>query len=279
VPLADAAAESLRRIGAAVDRLAVGPGLPELDRSVVDGADVVAVAGGDGTVLSVAPVCASTGVPIYHLAAGNENLFSREFGMRGGPERLLGALRRRRVARCDIGWCAPGGGCGIATFPFLLMASVGPDASVVHRLHERRRRAVGHRAYLGPVIEELRTPSLPRLRVWCDGAVVFEGRGMAVAANCRQYGSRVNICRDADMCDGVLDVTCLPAETSVETLAGLVRLRIGLDGPEVVRARGRRVRIEAGTGARVQVDGEAAMLGVCLDLGVERGVLPVLDAR
>lgn len=287
--LAGSAEETLRRAGVTVDRLNVGPGLPPVDvPGVITGADAVAVAGGDGTVLSVAPACMETGVPVYHLPAGNENLFSREFGMNRDPERLLWALNRQRVARCDVGECAwlsaDGRSIGTPSL-FLMMASIGPDASVVHRLHASRKKAVGHSAYIVPIRDELASPALSRMRVWCDGRPAIDGRGMLVVANCRQYAFKMNPCPDADTLDGRLDVAFIPADTSIDALAGLMRMRLHCPGADVVRAQGARVRIEMDPEARVQVDGEAVEGSAdpdkwrTLELSVTQGFLPVLDAR
>jgi diacylglycerol kinase family enzyme len=287
--LADRTGEALGRAGMAVDRLDVGPGLAPLDLvGAITGADAVAVAGGDGTVLSVAKACVATGVPIYHLPAGNENLFSREFGSSRDPARLLLALRRRKLAHCDVGTCAwlnAGGDQRNTPFPFLLMASIGPDASVVHRLHSSRKEAVGHYAYIRPICDELAAPALSRVRVWCDGRLAVSGRGMVVVANCKHYALGMNPCADADPQDGLLDVAFIPADTSIDAIAGLLRLRVRCPGADMVRDRGARVRLEMESGARVQVDGEAVE-GVSdgdgwrtMELSATRGILPVLDAR
>ncbi len=245
------------------------------------------VAGGDGTVLSVASTCAAMAVPIYHLPAGNENLFAREFGMDTNPNRLLRAILRGRTVSCDVGRCEWNGAGGALlprqSLPFLLMASVGPDAGVVHRLHACRTKAVGHRAYAGPIVGELASPAISHVRVWREGDTepVIDGRGMLVVANCRQYALRIDPCPEADPCDGLLDACFIPAETAVEALAALVRLRLR-SGATVVRARAARLAVEVEPHARLQLDGEAAAadgIGTRLNLTVSPERLLVLDVR
>jgi diacylglycerol kinase (ATP) len=273
----------LRAAGVTVDRLDVGPGLPPVDAGgVIRGADAVAVSGGDGTVLNVAPVSAAAGVPLYHLPAGNENLFSREFGMTREPAHLLRALQRRKTTWCDVGQCRWRG--ETTPSPFLLMASIGPDASVIRRLHASRKKASGHSAYIGPVTAELADPFLPRLRVWCDGNRIIDARGMLVVANCRHYAFQINPCPDARTNDGQLDVAFVPADTSIDALVSLIRFGFRSPGPDTIRARGAHVRVEVGGGAGtcLQVDGELANSpqgGGSLELSTRQGYLPVLDAR
>ena len=177
----------------------------------------------------------------------------------------------------DVGrLTAPGGWSA----PFRLMASIGPDAGVVHRLHASRNAATGHAAYLFPVLTELRAPSLPRLTVTCDGRTIAQGRGMVVIGNIRRYALDINPCRDACCTDGQLDATFIPAETAVDALYGLARLRARWPASEVVQARGRALHIATTGPGCLQVDGEAecslAESPLEVSATVQTDVLPVL---
>lgn len=283
VALANRAAADLNRAGVRAERVDIGPGLPPVDLSAVTaGADATVVAGGDGTVRSVAAACVQTGVPLYHLPSGNENLFAREFGMTRKTDHLLAALRRNRVIHTDAGVLTRQ---GHPVSPlFLIMASIGPDAGVCHRLHTLRQNATGYLAYARPIIEEFGNPAVARMKVWADGAKVAEGRGMVVVANYRQYALRVDPCPDAQWHDGQFDVVFIPVETAIDTLTALARLRLRWPSPDIIHARGSTIRLEMTGNARLQMDGEAE---TCLDGSttqtieyvIRTGVMPVLDAR
>lgn len=288
--LADETESALRAAGHTVNRFGVGPGLPPIDMTAaVAGATVAVAAGGDGTVRSLAPACIAANVPIYHLPSGNENLFAREFGMDRGPQTLVRALGRYRVTSCDVGTCTrerrDDGGGQAADNHFLLMASIGPDAGVCHRLDATRTRGIGHRAYFGPVYAEFQDPAITRLRIWCDGRATAEGRGMVVVANCRQYGMRIDPCHRASTTDGLFDVAFIPADTAVDAVVALARLRFRMPAPDIVRATGSSIRVEMGPGAKVQLDGEAEGLGrpstphQVIEFSMRHSILPVLDAR
>ena len=296
----------LRAAGHRVTRYNVGPGLPPVDTAAaLAGATVAVAAGGDGTVRSLAPACIATRTPIYHLPSGNENLFAREFGMDRNPATLVRALRRARVTMCDVGTYTRESAAtdetraGSDTLDdralFLLMASIGPDAGVCHRLHATRAKGSGgsdHRAYLSPIYHEFQAPSITRLRISCDGNLepAAAGRGMVVIANCRQYGLRIDPCPLASNTDGLLDAAFIPADTAVDAVAALARLRFRCPTPDIVRLRARRIRVEF-EGATThpsplhQVDGEADVLDhadmpkQAIEYAVKDGVLPVLDAR
>lgn len=235
---------------------------------------VLVVAGGDGTVRSFAEAASVARTPIYHLASGNENLFAREFGHHSRASRagliIRQALSRSaaRPAQHDDAWCdlakvtvqAPG-----KSEPhnevMTLMASIGPDASVIHRLHEQGRRARGHLAYVLPVVDELQAARINRLNIWVDGQAVVTGqRGMLIIANSRHYALGINPCSEAHVRDGLLDVTFWPAETAADIAGWYMASRLRLT-PGAIRARGKGVTVVSlGDPAPVQVDGEASVM-------------------
>lgn len=278
--LALRAVEALAGAGYRVKHLQVG-GDELLDPVRLERSSALVVVGGDGTVLRCAEAGARADCPIYHLPTGNENLFSREFGMTTDVRALLEAVRARRVTRVDLGRVM----AGRTSEPFLLMCSVGPDAGVIRRLGRSRRRALGHATYTSPVLGEMFAPMLPTLGVVVDGRPVVEGRlGWVIAANSAQYALRLNPARGAAMDDGLLDVVFFPATTALGSLAWLWRCarRRDLARAGAVATRGRTVRISAQPGeACYQVDGEAGACGMNpggleIEVSVEPGVVPVL---
>lgn len=248
-------------------------------------ADALLVAGGDGSVHSNADIAIRTGTPLYHVPAGNENLFAREFNMSREPGAIIGAMDRNQVEHVDLGRAG--------AMPFVLMASVGPDASVIHRLARIRSGSGGHLAYTKPIIAELMHPVIPEVTVTIDGEQVVEGhRGMVLVANCRQYAARLDPACKASMSDGLLDVVFLPMDSAVDGLVWTTRLwtRRHVESPIVVYRQAKHVRIESlGSPAPLQIDGEAPGITPDTDqsftppesqtpveLSIEAGVLPVL---
>jgi diacylglycerol kinase (ATP) len=239
-------------------------------------AELVVIAGGDGSVHHTAPIAMRTGAPIYHLPCGNENLLAREFGMTRVPRDLSKAIESGKRIATDVGTIGVNGG---APRHFLLMVSFGPDASVVHRLAASRTRATGHLAYAGPITAEFLRPHLPRVSVWVDGGqVVDDRRGLLVIANSRQYAFRVDPCHRASMTDGKLDVLFMPCEGRWGALRWGVRCRRRrAEACGAVAATGSEVRVR--TDGASQVDGEShatATAGAELAFGVKPGALRCL---
>lgn len=261
VRLAERAVAALSQAGCGVKHLEVG-GEEKLDAGRLSSARALVVVGGDGTVLGSADAAAAADCPLYHLPTGNENLFSREFGMSDDVDLLVRAVAAGRVRRVDIGRVC----IGETAEPFLLMCSVGPDASVIRRLARTRRRATGHRAYVGPVLGEALRPMLPRITLEVDGRRLLEGeRGWVIVANCAEYALRLNPARDAVMSDGLLDVVFMPSTTTVGALRWLVRFgrRRDLHACGATVGRGSSVRLvseQVHSLGCYQVDGEAGRL-------------------
>ncbi|GAB3308132.1 hypothetical protein GCM10027451_16860 [Geodermatophilus aquaeductus] len=114
---------------------AMGAEVALLDRPHVDvqqlardalarGADLLGVAGGDGTQALVAQVAADADVPFLVISAGTRNHFALDLGLdREDPARCLDALRDGVEARIDLG--------EINGRPFVNNASFGAYAEIV----------------------------------------------------------------------------------------------------------------------------------------------------
>lgn len=239
--------------------------------------DAVAAVGGDGTLHHLLDDACRAGVPLYHIPAGNENLFAREFGMNADPQRLLRALERGDTRRVDVP--------SLDGRPFAIMVSFGPDAGVIHRLDEVRGRATGHAMYLGPVLKEVFGPRLAHVSVCADGEEIVSRRtGLLVIANCRQYAGGLNPARDADMADGRLDAVFLPAGSTASCLLWGLRCASGqqAESDRAVTARAQEFEVTAHARTPVQYDGEAAgwlERGQTARLSVRAGALRVLASR
>lgn len=94
-------------------------------RAVEDGADLLGVAGGDGTQALVAAVAAEHGIPFLVVCAGTRNHFAMDLGLdRGDPAASLDALTEEGVElHVDLGFAD--------SHPFVNNASFGAYAVVV----------------------------------------------------------------------------------------------------------------------------------------------------
>jgi len=120
-------ANKARALGAEVVLLE-GPGhvdVAALVRDAVDrGADLLGVAGGDGTQALVAGIAADHDVPLLVISAGTRNHFALDLGLdREDPATCLQALTDGEEVRVDLGY--------IGERPFVNNASFGAYAEIV----------------------------------------------------------------------------------------------------------------------------------------------------
>jgi diacylglycerol kinase family enzyme len=276
-------AGALAAAGHDVVRLGTEEPNGRLQREIAS-AEAMLLAGGDGTVFHAADAAIAGAVPVYHIPCGNENLFAREFGMDRDPETLLRALRSPRVWQVDVGRAQRVDAGGVnGEGRFLLMCGVGPDARVIKRLAATRTRAIGHLAYLEPVLREAVWPRIPRVWVEVDGQRLVDGeRGMLLVANSRQYALRIDPAHRASMTDGKLDVVFLPCRGTAGALLWMGRLRLRLGSWSSLNYRqGAVINVRSDEADPCQLDGDAPRWSesaspLSLRLTIEPGVLKVL---
>ncbi|MFI1808965.1 diacylglycerol/lipid kinase family protein [Streptomyces sp. NPDC020422] len=103
-------------------------------QAVADGADLLGVAGGDGTQALVAAVAADHDLPFLVISAGTRNHFAMDLGLdRTDPSRCLDALVDGEELRVDLG--------DVAGRPFVNTVSFGVYADVVQRPEYRDAKA------------------------------------------------------------------------------------------------------------------------------------------
>ncbi|MFD4377195.1 diacylglycerol/lipid kinase family protein [Streptomyces sp. NPDC058486] len=103
-------------------------------KAVADGADLLGVAGGDGTQALVAAVAAEHDLPFLVVSAGTRNHFAMDLGLdRNDPAACLDALTDGEELRVDLGT--------VAGRPFVNTVSFGVYADVVQRPEYRDAKA------------------------------------------------------------------------------------------------------------------------------------------
>ncbi len=236
---------------------------------------LLVVVGGDGTVRAAAGAAIRTRTPLYHVPFGTANLFAGEFGMDRHARTLHRAIDRFTVRWVDA---ADADGEG-----FVLMASVGYDAEVVHDLAAHRGRSISYLSYAGPLFRQLRRWQPATMSLTVDGRPLgpTPTPGTVVVANARRYAFGLNPARMADMADGLLDVVYFPTASRWQLLTWLVKLRLGrhLADPALVMGRGATVQIECDRPQRLQLDGDAPddrSARTRFTVSIRPGVLPVL---
>lgn len=240
-----------RGLGAEV-ALLDGPGpvdVAALARTAAaDGADLLGVAGGDGTQALVAGIAAEHGLPFTVISAGTRNHFAMDLGLdRDHPDTGLDALTDGVELWLDLG--------DINGRTFVNNASFGAYAEVVQSPAYRDDK---RGTTLRMLPDLLSGRAGPRLVARIDGSVtVDDPRALLVSNNPYQLGDLVGLGRRPRIDTGVLGVVAVTVENAAQA-AALVR---GRHAGGVRQLVAREVVIESDAAQiPVGVDGEALML-------------------
>ncbi|MFI0899721.1 diacylglycerol kinase family protein [Streptomyces sp. NPDC020983] len=182
------------------------PGHGQAARAVAEGASLVVVCGGDGTVRAVADALAGTGVPLAVAPHGTGNLLARNLGLPLDPVRALDAALGGSPRPVDLGHIE---GDGLPARHFCVMAGAGLDAALMERTPDRAKSALGWPAYALGSVRALRTAPT-RISLCPDGAEpVHRTVRMAVIANVGGLQGGASLAPGARPDDGLLHVALL----------------------------------------------------------------------
>ncbi|WP_030263816.1 diacylglycerol/lipid kinase family protein [Streptomyces sp. NRRL B-24484] len=220
----------------------------ELARAAVArGADLLGVAGGDGTQALVAGVAAEHGLPFLVISAGTRNHFAMDLGLdRTDPGTCLDALTDGVELHIDLGL--------IGDRVFVNNASFGTYAAVVQSPAYRDDKV---RTVLDMLPELLTHQSGPRLRLRAAGAEVDAPQAVLVSNNPYAPGDAGGLGRRPRLDTGALGVLGVKVDTAAQAV-GLLR---GGTATGLTALAAREVVIDADVPEiPVGVDGEALVL-------------------
>jgi diacylglycerol kinase family enzyme len=194
-----------------------GPGIVDvaaLARQAVDrGADLLGVAGGDGTQALVAGIAAARDVPMMVISAGTRNHFALDLGLdRDDPAACLDALSDGVEVRIDLGL--------IGDRTFVNNASFGAYAQVVQSPAYRDEKTGTALAMLPDLLTGHQGAHLV---VRVDGQLIADGpQAVLVSNNPYETGDIDGLGRRARLDQGVLGVVGVKVENAAQA-AGLLR--------------------------------------------------------
>lgn len=215
------------------------------------GLPLVFVCGGDGTLNEAANGLAGGDTALAPIRAGTVNIWAREMQV---PRRPVDAVKaaiegdRRRV---DLGRAGER--------YFLLMAGYGLDGAIARRVHLGLKSRLGAATYaMAAIRESLRYRSSP-VTLRFDGEEHTADVLMLVAGNTRNYAGLVEITREAQVDDGLLDVCVFQGKGALDIILHVLRtlLRRHLQSKKVLYRKARRLEIAWAEPLPVQLDGDA----------------------
>ena len=235
-------------------------------QAVARGADLLGVAGGDGTQALVAGIAAEHGMPFVVISAGTRNHFALDLGLdREDPSACLGALSDGVELRVDLGM--------INGQVFVNNASFGAYAEIVETPAYRGDKLNTTLKLLPDLLQGHRGA---RLSALADGTEIRSPQALLVANNPYGTGDVAGLSRRARLDRGMLGVAAVKvrsAQQAVDLLRG--RKAVGL---RVLTTRQIEISADAAE-IPVGIDGEAVSMSTPVTCMISPSALRVWVPR
>jgi diacylglycerol kinase family enzyme len=249
-----------------VETTAEDPGTGQARQAVRDGAQVVFVCGGDGTVRACIEGLAGTDVALAVLPAGTGNLLAANLGVPDDPGaavRLATEMGRRRIDVGDVDGRA-----------FVVMAGMGFDAALLDDASTTLKAKVGPIAYVLSALRHLRDRRM-HVEIFLDDRPPLRRRARSIIiGNVGRLQGGVRLLADAEPDNGQMDVAVLAPRSLghwLQTSWGVLRQRRDIAHMDVMRAS--RIRVVSTHEEPRQLDGDVIEPGRSLTVTVRPGAL------
>lgn len=214
------------------------------------GADMVAAAGGDGTLNEVVNGLAESGAVLGLLPMGTGNDFGRCLGIGTFLWHAVDTLVEGVARPVDLGkangrWFVNIAGCGF-------------DAIVAQRVNIGFPLLRGTTAYLAAIAHSLLTLKAADLTLTIDGETMSVRALMCSVANATSYGGGLKVAPDAEIDDGLFDICLLREAGRMEFILAFPRVFKGthITHPRVTMLRGKSIHIASDRPLPLLIDGE-----------------------
>jgi diacylglycerol kinase (ATP) len=223
------------------------------------GFGALAATGGDGTVNEVLNGLPAEGTPaLAMLPSGTANVLAKELGLPRDAAGLAAVLRDGREVQWDLGVEHRSGR------KFLLFASAGYDAHVVHIFHAARTGPIRMWQYVWWGVKSILGYAAPSISVDIDGTTVEPDAAWVTVSNVPSYGGPLVFTPRARPDNQAFEVMIQRGRRRWDVVrmfwAAILRWMMGIDLQlrGVTYHQARRVRLASADGrpVPVQVDGD-----------------------
>jgi diacylglycerol kinase (ATP) len=210
--------------------------------------DLVAIAGGDGTIGKVVKIMLGRGIPLAALPTGTANNISRTLGIADIPiEKQIRGWSAWSKAALNVGLARGPWGAShfVEAVGAGLLAWIIPKAessAILAQIDDAPKKV----AYARRMLEDrLTTFPAVAFNVTLDGKDISGKYLLFEAMNTRFVGPNLELAPESDPGDGLLDIVLVPGSKRNELRAHLARGKAGThQPPKLPTHRGRELMIE-----------------------------------
>ena len=221
------------------------------EQAVKDGADLLAVSGGDGTVMEAMSALVGTEIPIAVFPAGTGNLLSINLGIPMTVPEAVNVALSGHSQTLDLARTGDGR-------YFAIMGGLGVDAQMIADTGREAKARLGQLAYFLSALK-----NLPRRRAYVD-IILDDKRPLrrrvksVLIANMGKITGGLKAMPTASPRDGLLDVGILKTATLGQglRLLGYALRGRSQDDPDLEVYQARKITLRARFAQPVQFDGE-----------------------
>jgi diacylglycerol kinase (ATP) len=238
-------------------------------KALAQGAEVIFVWGGDGTIQRCIDEVAGTKAAIAILPAGTANLLANNLQVPADLAEAVRAGLKGERRRFDTG--------SVNGEHFAVMAGAGFDARMIKEAGRGMKGRFGRAAYVYAGAKNLSTRRV-RAIIDVDGRRFFKGRiSCVLVGNVAKVLGGVEVFRGAQPGDGLLELGLVTAKNPAEWARALGRVVQGRAGksPFVEVTQGRRFRIRFNRPIPYELDGGSRTTVKELRIKVHRGSIKI----
>jgi diacylglycerol kinase (ATP) len=220
----------------------------------------VVACGGDGTVNQVSSVVAHTSMALGIFPLGSGNGLARSNRIPLDLKQALQIIERGTVKQID--------GATINGHPFFCTAGVGFDAHIANEFATSTKR--GFITYFKTTVKEFFSYSPSSYKITIDGKIIETKAFLITIANAGQWGNDVYIAPEAELNDGILNMSILkPFSNFAIPMIGIklfskkIHTSISLQSE-----KGKQIEIEFTGELPVHFDGEPFTVTNKLSIGI-----------
>lgn len=246
-----------------------GHGAELAKEELMNGTEIIAAAGGDGTVNEIASVVAGTDKTLAILPGGSGNGFAMHLGLGRDTLKAFEILKEQKTKWVDT--------CMLNDRFFINIAGLGFDARIAYLTKANKKR--GFFQYFKTTIQESGKFKAMPLKITLDNSEVIEGKfAAAVVANASMYGYNFTIAPTAALDDGLFDVMLIkeaPVYKYFFTAYRMLNKTMHLS-PLTLNYKATEVLIESEKEDYFHIDGEGFVMDENLKFTMKRDNIKVI---